>query len=69
LKEKHDDIVLRQTTFTDWTDCDSHPRTFLEISDEELECIVTNPEYLFARKITESTLDLEQKLDKYNIFE
>lgn len=54
-----DEVILQKTTFTNWTDDDDcHPKTYLEISDEELSELVNTPEYFFGRKFKQNTENL-----------
>jgi hypothetical protein len=59
---KQNEVVERYTTFTNWDNAGPHPKTYYEISDEELNNILQNKEHLFARKFTKNTPFLVERL-------
>jgi len=68
LHDKESEVIKQQTTFTNWgsfTDRYGHPKTYNEISDEELYDIVNNSDYMFARKFTRETPNLVSRLKAY----
>lgn len=58
LNNLQNEIINQQTTFTNWIEKRCHPKTYLEISDIELQSIVNNPCYFFGRKFTRNTTNL-----------
>lgn len=58
LKNRQNEVISQNTTFTNWSEGGCHPKIYLEISDEELFGLIANPEYFFGRKFTENTCGL-----------